>query len=164
MATQADSHRRATSTDVVVFHVGDIQCGLDILQVQEIKRIRVYTPVHRSPPFVRGLVNMRGQIITLIDVRQRLGLEPHGVGPAAPAIIVAHRGELMGLLVDVVDDAIEVEPGNFQPPPSNLRGVEGIFFTAVIRTTEGLIALLDKDRISGPEASDRAVAFHDGVR
>jgi len=162
MATQVDSHSRATSTDVVVFHVGDIECALDILQVQEIKRIRVYTPVHRSPPFVRGLVNMRGQIITLIDVRQRLGLEPRPVGPAAPAIIVAHRGELIGLLVDEVDDAIEVQPGHFQPPPSNLRGVEGHFFTAVLRTADGLIAVLDKDRIAGPETTERDVVFHHG--
>ena len=163
MATKAKDAVRTTSTDVVVFHIGEIQCALDILQVQEIKRIRVYTPVHRSPPFVRGLVNMRGQIITLIDVRQRLGLEPRGVALGGPAIIVMHGGELIGLLVDVVDDAIEVEPGNYQPPPSNLRGVEGHFFTAVLRTPDGLIALLDKDLIAGPERNDRAVSFAQGV-
>lgn len=137
--------------DVVVFQVGGILCGLDIQHIQEIKRIHAHTPVHRAPPHVRGLVNMRGQIITLLDVRQRLGLPPREVAHAAPAIIVAARGELVGLLVDEVDDVVEAPADAVQPPPSNLQGVEGAFFTAVLQTPGGLVALLDKDRIAGAD-------------
>lgn len=135
--------------NVVVFHVEDVQCGLDILQVQEINRIHGFTAVPRAPSYVRGVVNMRGHIITLVDVRERLGLEPRPVGHAAPAIIVKQGDDLVGLLVDAVDDVLEADPRTVQPPPSNLGGVEGHFFTAVLQTEEGLVALVDKERMAG---------------
>jgi purine-binding chemotaxis protein CheW len=137
--------------DVVVFHVADIVCGLDIRQIQEINRIDAHTPVHRAAGYVRGLVNMRGQIITLVDVRARLGLESQPLGPGAPAIIVPLGHELVGLLVDEVDDVMLVEAGSVRPPPANLHGVEGRFFTSVVQTPTGLVAMLDKDRIASPE-------------
>lgn len=140
---------RPALSDVVVFRVEDVRCGLDILDIQEIKKIHAHTPVHRAPSWVRGLVNMRGQIITLVDVRERLGLEPRPVALEAPAIIVPCGDELVGLLVDVVEDVMPADPRHVQPPPSNLHGVEGRFFTAVLPTGDGLIALVDKDRLAG---------------
>ncbi len=138
--------------EIVVFDVGTICCGLDILQVQEITRIPSYTPVHGAPPYVTGLMNMRGQIITLIDVRERLGLPRRAEGMAMWSIIVPLRGELVGLLVDTVGDVIRADPECIRPPPPNLHGTEGYFFPAVVETPEGLVALVEKDRIAGRHA------------
>ena len=140
--------------DVVVFHVDDITCGLDVRQIQEINKITAHTAVHRAPGFVRGLVNMRGQIITLIDVRERLGLPARVLQGPTPAIIVPVGSELVGLLVDEVDDVVEAEPDSVRPPPANLHGVEGRFFTSVLQTAGGLVAMLDKERIASGEPTE----------
>jgi purine-binding chemotaxis protein CheW len=142
--------------DVVVFRVADITCGLDVRQIQEINKITAHTAVHRAPGFVRGLVNMRGQIITLVDVRSRLGLPQGDLQGATPAIIVPVGSELVGLLVDEVDDVVEVEEGNVRPPPANLHGVEGRYFTSVLQTAGGLVAMLDKERIASNDGDASA--------
>lgn len=156
-------NKRSGPTDVVVFRVDGIACGLDILDIQEIKKIHTHAVVHRAPSYVRGLVNMRGQVVTLIDVGERLGFETTPLRAAMPAIIISLGDEYVGLLVDEVDDVIEVDPMDILPPPSNLGGVEGHFLQAVVRTTEGLIALIDKERIAGVQG-EVAVAIREGGR
>lgn len=147
----APAGRRKATSEVVVFQVEGIACGLDIRDVQEIKKIHSHTPVRRAPPWVRGLVNMRGQIVTLVDVGQRLGLGPRPVRRAAPAIVVVRGDELIGLLVDEVDDVITVDADDLVSPPANLGRVENHFFTAVVRTGRQLVAVVDKERLAGPE-------------
>jgi purine-binding chemotaxis protein CheW len=135
--------------EIVVFRLDELVCGLDLRQIQEISRIHSFTPVHRAPGYVRGLVNMRGQIITLVDLRTRLELPPRPWRRGAPAIIVPLERELVGLLVDDVDDVLGVDEEAIRPPPANLHGVAGRFFTAVLQTPSGLVALVDKDRLAG---------------
>ena len=155
MATAAIA-KRAAAIDVVVFRVDDMVCGMDILDIQEIKRIHAHAEVHRAPRYVRGLVNMRGHIVTLVDVGQRLGLPPRPLRRAAPAIVVSLGDELVGLLVDEIDDVVTADPSDIVPAPGNLGGVEGHFLSAVMRTDGGLVAIVDKDRIAGVDAaSDR---------
>lgn len=157
MATLATG-KRAAATDVVVFRVDDVLCGMNLLDVQEIKKIHTHTPVRRAPAYVRGLVNMRGHVVTLIDVAHRLGLGARPVRRAGPAIILSVGDELVGLLVDEVDDVIVAEACDVVAPPSNLGGVQGRFFEAVVRTADGLVALIDKERIAGADADDHAPA------
>ncbi|MCB9654487.1 MAG: purine-binding chemotaxis protein CheW [Deltaproteobacteria bacterium] len=144
---------RGESAEIVFFTVGDIVCGLDVLQIQEIKKIHTYTPVHGGPAYVRGLVNLRGQIITLIDVRARLGLSAHSLESRASAVVVPIDGELVGLLVDSIGDVVQADPDRLRPAPANLHGIEGHFFTGVLMTSEGLVALMDRDRIAGLDPS-----------
>jgi purine-binding chemotaxis protein CheW len=132
--------------DIVTFRVCDMLCGLDIVDVQEIKRIHQITVVHRAPPEVRGVVNMRGRIVTIIDVRQKLGFAAAAPGPAL-VIIVPHREELLGLLVDDVDDIVRAEPGAIAPAPDNLEGVERELFCGVLKLDQTLVAILDRSRI-----------------
>ncbi len=118
--------------------------------------------MHRAQGFVRGLVNMRGQIITLVDVRARLGLPTRPLTGSSPAIIVPVGHELVGLLIDEVDDVVLAEPDSIRPPPANLHGVEGRFFTSVLQTPTGLVAILDKDRIAMADDLGRAPAPRSG--
>jgi len=131
------------AADIVTFRVCDMLCGLDIVDVQEIKRIHQITAVHRAPPEVRGVVNMRGRIVTIIDVRQKLGFAAAAGGPAL-VIIVPHREELVGLLVDDVDDIVRAEPGAIAPAPDNLEGVERELFCGVLKLDQTLVAILDR--------------------
>jgi purine-binding chemotaxis protein CheW len=163
MATLATA-KRAAAIEVVVFRVEDVVCGMDILDVQEIKKIHAHTPVHRAPAYVRGLVNMRGHVVTLIDVGHRLGLGARPVRRAGPAIILSVGDELVGLLVDEVDDVIVAEPGDVVAAPSNLGGAQGRYFEAVVRTHDGLVALIDKERIAGADSDERAPAIREARR
>ena len=134
------------AADIVTFRVCDMLCGLNIVDVQEIKRIHQITAVHRAPPEVRGVVNMRGRIVTIIDVRQKLGLPAAAGGPSL-VIIVPHREELLGLLVDDVDDIVRAEAGAIAPAPDNLDGVERELFCGVLKLDQTLVAILDRSRI-----------------
>jgi len=136
----------SAAADIVTFRVCDMLCGLDIVDVQEIKRIHQITAVHRAPPEVRGVVNMRGRIVTIIDVRQKLGF-PEAAGGPALVIIVPHRDELLGLLVDDVDDIVRAEAGAIAPAPDNLEGVERELFCGVLKLDQTLVAILDRRRI-----------------
>ena len=136
----------SAAADIVTFRVCDMLCGLDIVDVQEIKRIHQITAVHRAPPEVRGVVNMRGRIVTIIDVRQKLGFPEAADGPAL-VIIVPHRDELLGLLVDDVDDIVSAEAGAIAPAPDNLEGVERELFCGVLKLDQTLVAILDRSRI-----------------
>ena len=136
----------SAAADIVTFRVCDMLCGLDIVDVQEIKRIHQITAVHRAPPEVRGVVNMRGRIVTIIDVRQKLGF-PEAAGGPALVIIVPHRDELLGLLVDDVDDIVRAEAGAIAPAPDNLEGVERELFCGVLKLEQTLVAILDRRRI-----------------
>jgi len=144
--TTMDDLLTAKAADIVTFRVHDMLCGLDIADVQEIKRIHEITAVHRAPPDVRGVVNMRGRIVTIIDVRQKLGFPAAAGGPAL-VIVVPHRDELLGLLVDDVDDIVRVKPGAMAPAPDNLEGVERDLFCGVLKLDQTLVAILDRSRI-----------------
>jgi purine-binding chemotaxis protein CheW len=145
--------------DFVIFHIENIVCGIDILQVQEIKRLQGLTLVPRSPRYIRGVVNMRGQIVTAIDLRQRLDLDPLQFNMISLAIIVLHKDELIGLLVDEVDDVVRAESSSISAPPSNVCGVQRHFFNGILKLDETLVAILDKDKlIEPPGSSDKKVS------
>jgi purine-binding chemotaxis protein CheW len=84
--------------------------------------------------------------VTIIDVRQKLGFAAAAPGPAL-VIIVPHREELLGLLVDDVDDIVRAEPGAIAPAPDNLEGVERELFCGVLKLDQTLVAILDRSRI-----------------
>lgn len=143
-------------SELVVFLVDELLCGIDVHDIQEIKRIQDLAPVPRAPSWVRGLVNMRGQIVTLVDVRQRLGFPPIELVGTVSAIVVPLGDEHVGLLVDAIGDVIEAAPDAFRPPPANLLGVAGRFVSSVLRTDDGLIAIVDARRLASPAvAADR---------
>jgi purine-binding chemotaxis protein CheW len=128
---------------VATFLLGDAVFGIDAHQVQEVARVGDMTPVHHSPPYVIGIRNLRGRIVTVIDLRVRLELGHVAMGPSNRILIVDCQGEPLGLLVDRVADAVEANPDSLAPPPPNLHGVQSQNLRGVIRGNDRLVALLD---------------------
>jgi purine-binding chemotaxis protein CheW len=159
--TTAGTEQTSRSTDAVeliVFSVAGILCGLKIDEVQEIKRVGEITPVHHAPDYVQGVINLRGQIVTVIDVRKRLNY-PAGEIDGHRRIVVVRRGdENIGLLVDRIEDAVIADEKEILPPPSNISSVEGTFFTGVYKMTNALVAILDRERILRKEATENATS------
>jgi len=122
---------------------GDGLFGIDATLIQEVVMKADITPVRHAPEFVAGIRNLRGRIITVIDLCVRLGLGAVNRGPESRILIADWGGEPVGLLVDRVADAVAVEGGALERAPSNLQGVQMQKLRGVFRTGERLAALLD---------------------
>lgn len=133
--------------DLIVFTVDGVKCALSIDEVQEIKRIVQITKVRKAPEYVRGVVNLRGQIVTLIDLRRKLNYDSCDVNENSRMVVVKRDVEQVGLLVDTIEDAVVARSEEILKPPSNIKGAEGRFFLGVFKTDEDLVAILDCEAI-----------------
>lgn len=102
--------------------VGDLLLGIEVGQIQEILRDTPIMPVPLSPPTIRGLINLRGQIVTAIDLRRRVGLEDADDTSSFMTMVLGTVEEPLALVVDAVGDVVEVGADDFEAPPDTLRG------------------------------------------
>lgn len=125
------------------FLLGQAAFGVDTAQIQEVVRLGNLTPVHHAPDYVVGIRNLRGRIVTVIDLRTRLELGRVTAGPESRILIVEGQGEPIGLLVDQVADTIDINTADIQPSPPNVNGVQSRHLRGVCRNGARLVALLD---------------------
>jgi len=129
----------------VTFRIDDYLLGIDVLTVREINRVLDITPVQHAPEYVRGLANLRGQTITVIDLGTRLGLGPRKIGEESHNIVL--KLDAVGLLVDSVGDVVEIRVHDIEPPPANVGGIQKQFVGAVAQLQEELLAILSAEKI-----------------
>jgi purine-binding chemotaxis protein CheW len=135
----------AAEVEFVTFYVGDLLIGVDINQLDEINRLIDITPVPHAPSYVRGVVNLRGEVVTVVDLRKILGLgECENTGQNRN-VIVNSQGEQIGLLVDRIADVIRASPEELDQPPANVSGVDGRFFKYIYKLEKNLLIILDVD-------------------
>ncbi len=142
-----EKNQKKHSIVLSTFLVGETVCGMDILKVQEINKLMEMTEVPQAPDYVRGILNLRGQIVTVIDLGKKIGLGETEIQPEARNIIVNTPGEHVGLLVREISDVVPVDPDKIEPPPANMSGIQGQFFTGIYKTEKILIGILDVDAI-----------------
>ena len=125
------------------FYLDDMLFGIDVDAVQEVLRFQAMTPVPLAPRVVAGLINLRGQIVTALDLRRRLEL-PERPPETLPANVVL-RSSAVGasLLVDAVGEVVEVDEVAFEPPPETTRGVARELILGAYKLPERLLLLLD---------------------
>ena len=133
--------------EIAVFQVDQILCGLNIDHVQEINKHINITHVYGAPDYVRGIMNLRGQIVTVIDMRMKFGLESIDFNDNMRIVVTKSNEENIGLLVDGVKDVITANLEQIEPPPSNVKGISSTYFTGVLKLKEALLMLLDKDKV-----------------
>ncbi len=133
--------------DLVLFQVDDMTCGLDTSLIQEINKQTEITVVHRAPDYVRGVMNLRGEIATIIDLRKKFNLESIDINKEMKVVVVRQGSENIGLLVDSVTDVVMADSRDIAPPPSNVSGVPGIFFEGIYTMKEDLVAVLNVDEL-----------------
>jgi purine-binding chemotaxis protein CheW len=139
------------SVELATFYVGEALCGMDILNVQEINKLMEMTNVPQSPDYVTGILNLRGQIVTVIDLGIKLGLTPTELSDTTRNIIVNAENEYIGLLVSRISDVVEAKWDKVEDPPANLGGVQGAFFKGVFKTKDRLIGILDVTKVLAEE-------------
>jgi purine-binding chemotaxis protein CheW len=138
---------RSESKQLCTFYIGDHQFGINILKVREISRNPTVTAVPHSQNFIVGIMNLRGSIITVIDLAQKVGLSYTAHGKNNRTIIVDCHDESIGLLVDSIGDVTAVDAEKTESPPVNIDGVLGRFTKGVLKTDAGLIGILDVEAL-----------------
>ena len=129
--------------------------GVEVLMVQEVIRYQDMTRVPLAPRVVQGLINLRGQIVTAIDLRRRLDLpeRPDGVQPMN--VVVRTSDGVVSLLVDEIGDVIEAAQADFEPAPQTIHGAARELVTGVYKLKDRLLLALDVERASAVDMEDR---------
>jgi purine-binding chemotaxis protein CheW len=146
MNTPAHEPDEATEGFVTVVTGGQL-FGLRLERVRDVFVPRGLSQVPLAPPEVAGLLNLRGRIVTAIDLRRRLGLPPRSDGGAPVAVGIEERGELYGIIVDRVGDVLRLKRSSYDPNPVNLDQRWTKVCAGVHRLDHGLMVVLDVDKI-----------------
>lgn len=146
-----------TPDQLCTLRLGPAMFGVDVLRVQEVIRAQPMTGVPRAADVVQGLINLRGQIVTAIDLRTRLGLSPRDLAIPAMNVVVRTDDGPVSLLVDEIGDVIEVEEASLAPAPETLDPDTADAIVGVLKLEDGLLLVLDVDRVveARPETTVR---------
>ncbi|NLY91245.1 MAG: chemotaxis protein CheW [Firmicutes bacterium] len=144
--------KQEETTQIIVFKLGEEEFGVNILQVREIEKLdQGITRVPRAPHFVEGIINLRGEIIPIVDLRARFGLTLPELGYNSRVIIVEVGEALVGMLVDAVEEVLRVPVSAIEPAPAITKGVDSYFLSGVAKLEDRLIVLLNLERTLSPE-------------
>jgi purine-binding chemotaxis protein CheW len=125
------------------FFLKDLIFGVEVLKIQEVIRYQEMTPVPLAPATVNGLINLRGQIVTAIDLRNRLALPPLPEGRLPMNVVIRTDDGAVSLLVDEIGDVVEIDAGSFEAPPETVRGVARELVDGVYKLKDGLLLILN---------------------
>lgn len=145
-ATHAASPMNA-ELEIASFYLGDALLGVPINQVEEINHHLDLTPVPHAPQCVRGVMNLRGDVVTVIDLRIVLGLEPTTITRQTCNVVVRSGGEQIGIMVDRVGDVVRTHLAGIEPPPANVVGSDTRFFRGVCKLPDALLLVLDSEQV-----------------
>lgn len=132
---------------IATFYIGDEFCGIDALKVQEILRYHEATPVPLSSDDIKGLINLRGRILTVIDTRYKLGVNKSLWNSEPMSLVVFTDEDPVSLLVDKIGDIIEIEKRLFEPPPKTFRGFDARFISGVFKLEGKLLMMLNAEAL-----------------
>ena len=150
------AHAKKNETlEIASFYLGDALMGIPIDQVEEINHHLDLTPVPHAPACVRGVMNLRGEVVTVIDLRTVLGLEPTVLNRQTCNVVVRSAGEQIGLLADRISDVVSTTHSAIDPPPANVVGTDGRFFQGVCKLQDSLLILLDTGQVLSTHTNEQ---------
>ncbi len=139
--------KNAGQMEFSTFRVGSALCGINILDIQEINKHFEITQVPQTADYIEGVLNLRGRIVTVIDLGKKLGLAPVDRTRDNRNIIVGPENEPVGLLVNTIEDVIRAGKDDIKTPPANICGIQAGYFQGVLKTKTNLVGILDIDKI-----------------
>ena len=138
--------------DLCTFHLGPYLFGVDVAMVQEVLVQQVVTRVPLAPGAVDGVMNLRGQIVTSVDLRRRLDLEPRPESERPVSIVVRTETDLVAFQVDRAGDVLSVDTDQFERPPDTLHGAAAELITGAFKQPDHLLLVLDATQAAHPPA------------
>ncbi|OLN24801.1 Positive regulator of CheA protein activity (CheW) [Desulfovibrio sp. DV] len=144
---------------LVTFSIGEEEFGVDILSVQEIIRMMDITKVPRAPDFVEGVINLRGKVIPIIDLRRRFGLATRDHDKHTRIIVIEINNMIVGFVVDSVSEVLRIPASTVEPPPPVVSGLESEYISGVGKLEDRLLILLDLNKLLSGEERDMLGSF-----
>jgi len=139
---------------LVTFSIGEEEFGVNILQVQEIIRTMDITRVPRAPEFVEGVINLRGKVIPIVDMRSRFGLAHKEHDKYTRIIVIEIEMIIVGFVVDSVSEVLRIPASSVQPPPPVVAGMDADYIDGVGKLEDRLLILLDLDSLLDNEEKE----------
>jgi len=143
----------------ITFTIGDEEYGVDIMAVREIKAWTETTHLPNTPEFMRGVLNLRGLIVPIFDLRCRFGMGLTEATKMHVVIIVKVEERLVGILVDTVSDIISISQEQLQQVPKMDRNIDDEYLSGLVTVAGRMVALLDVDLLFKPQSIDKGIAL-----
>jgi purine-binding chemotaxis protein CheW len=152
MKSQSGARVSVAELQLVTFTLGHEEYGVEINKVREINRLTEITHVPKAPEFVEGLINLRGTVVPIVDLRKRFGIEPTGDAKQERIMVVDVHGRTIGVIVDSVAEVLSLSGDQIEEVPATISsGVNQRFLTGVGKIGERLMLLLDLDSLLSTE-------------
>ncbi len=135
----------------LTFSLGQEEYGIEILKVQEIKGYSAITPIPNTPPHVKGVMNLRGTVVPVVDLRSKFSMETVEYSKFTVIIVVTIGAKIAGLVVDAVSDVLNIPASDIRPAPDFGSRTDTRFITGMANSGDKLAVLLDVDRLLGDE-------------
>lgn len=132
---------------LVSFKIGEEEFGVDILSVQEINRMSQITKVPNTPDFIEGVINLRGRIIPVLDLRVKLGLMKLEHNKNTRIVVVELKEQTVGFIVDEVSEVLRIPKNITEAPPAMIGGIDSEYITSIGKLEDRLLILLDLEKI-----------------
>lgn len=154
-AESAGGAKDAAVSQIVSFRLANEEYGLDIMKVQEIILMGEITEIPEVSDFIRGLINLRGKVIPIVDLRKRFGLDTGDLTEHTRIIVVDTTDATFGIIVDAVNKVLRIDEKQMEPPPTGLLGAEQAYIMGLVKMEEKIMILLNLDRILSVQDHDR---------
>ncbi|HIH69109.1 chemotaxis protein CheW [Methermicoccus shengliensis] len=144
------------TAQVIVFNLGDERYGVDISQVREIIRPTQITRIPNAPDFVEGVINLRGQITTIINLRKRFGMQPKEIDNDTRIIVVENENAVIGMMVDTVNEVKYLSSADIEALPNMITARnEAKFLKGVGKFPDGLLILIDLNKVLSEDEMEK---------
>ena len=148
---------------LVSFRLGEEEYGIEITKIQEIILMGDITRVPQTPSYVKGLINLRSNVIPILDLRLRFGLLETGITDETRIMVVNVVGKTIGLIVDAVSEVLRVSQNEIAPPPPTVAGLGREYLTGLAKLQGRLLIMLDIDKLLDEEGADMAEKLSAGA-
>lgn len=154
-AAQGERTAAGNLSQIVSFRLANEEYGVDIMRVQEIILLGQITKMPEVPSYICGLINLRGHVIPIVDLRKRFGLSSHENNEHTRIIVVNVANKTIGMIVDAVDEVLRVNPNQIEPPPSSVAGIDHRYITGLVKLEDKLLILLSVENLLSDEDKSR---------
>jgi purine-binding chemotaxis protein CheW len=138
---------------LVSFRLSDEEYGIEITKIQEIILMGEITRVPHTPPYVKGLINLRSNVIPILDLRLRFAMAEGAVTDDTRIMVVNVKGKTIGLIVDTVNEVLRISQDEISPPPPTVTGLGREYLTGLVRRENRLLIMLDIDNLLDSEGN-----------
>ncbi len=150
-AQDVEAMTKADTAPYVTFSLAEETYAIDVLQVQEVLKVTEIAPVPGVPDYILGIINLRGNVVTVIDARRRMGLDDRESDEASRIVIIDVDNQNVGILVDSVSEVVRISPDSVEPAPEVGNDDSSRFIQGVTSTEQGLTILVDLNRLLSDE-------------